>query len=100
MDQQTLIYFVWLIPLLPLLAFFTIMLFTRKHDRLSHTIAIGAIAISFVLAQIVFWNAVAQGGSHAAEAAAAVEHSTEAPSATAEHSAETPAAAEGEHAAV
>jgi NADH-quinone oxidoreductase subunit L len=64
MDQQTLVYIVWLIPLLPLLAFFTIMLFTRKHDRLSHTIAIGAIAISFVLAQIVFWNAVAQSGSH------------------------------------
>jgi NADH-quinone oxidoreductase subunit L len=101
MDQQTLIYIVWLIPLLPLLAFFTIMLFTRKHDRLSHSIAIGAMAISFVLAQIIFWNAVTQGGSHEAEkpAAATEQHSTEAPVATAEHSAETPAPAESEHAA-
>ncbi len=99
MDQQTLVYFVWLIPLLPLLAFFTIMLFARGRDRLSHTIAIGAMIISFVLAQVVFWNAVTQGGAHAAEQpAAAVEHSTEAPSATAEHSAEAPAAAVGEQA--
>jgi len=71
MDQQTLVTFVWLIPLLPLLAFFTIVLLTRKHDRLSHTIAIGAIAISFVLAQIVFWNVVTRSGSHEAETPAA-----------------------------
>jgi NADH-quinone oxidoreductase subunit L len=87
MDQQTLVYIVWLIPLLPLLSFFTIMLLTRKHDRLSHSIAIGAMVISFVLAQIIFWNAVTQGGSHEAAQPAAVV----------EHSAETPAAAEGEH---
>ncbi len=43
MNEQTLVTFVWLIPLLPLLAFFTIMLFTRGRDRLSHTIAIGAM---------------------------------------------------------
>ena len=43
MDQQTLVSLVWLIPLLPLLAFFLIMLFTRGRDRLSHTIAIGAM---------------------------------------------------------
>ena len=99
MDQQTLVYLVWLIPLLPLTAFFLIMLFTRGHDRLSHTIAIGAMTLSLIFAQIVFWNAVAQGGSHEAAApAAAVEHAAEAPSATVEHSAETPAAAEGEHA--
>jgi NADH-quinone oxidoreductase subunit L len=87
MDQQTLIYIVWAIPLLPLLAFFVIMLFARGRDRLSHTIAIGAIAISFVLAQIVFWNAVAQSGSQEAEQ----------PAAAVEHPVETPAAAEGEH---
>jgi NADH-quinone oxidoreductase subunit L len=94
MDQQTLVYLVWAIPLLPLLSFFAIMLFARGRDRLSHSIAIGAIAISFVLAQIVFWNAVAQSGSHEAEQpAAAAEHST-----TDEHAAEDAhAAAEGEH---
>ena len=94
MDQQTLIYFVWLIPLLPLLAFFTIMLFARGRDRLSHTMAIGAMIISCVLAQVVFWNAVTQGGTHEAEPpAAAVEHSAEAPAAAAGE----PATAEGGH---
>ncbi|CAG0936287.1 NADH-quinone oxidoreductase subunit L [Thermoflexales bacterium] len=83
MDQQTLVYFVWAIPLLPLLAFFAIMLFARGRDRLSHTIAIGAMVISLVLAQIVFWNAVAQGGAHEVAQPAAAEG---------EH-----AAAEGEH---
>jgi NADH-quinone oxidoreductase subunit L len=67
MDQQTLVTFVWLIPLLPLLSFFTIMLFTRQHDRLSHSIAIGAMAISFILAQVVFWSALGQGGEHLVE---------------------------------
>jgi NADH-quinone oxidoreductase subunit L len=66
MDQQTLVYLVWAIPLLPLLAFFTIMLFTRRRDRLSHTIAIGAMAISFVLAQIIFWNVIGNGEELAA----------------------------------
>jgi NADH-quinone oxidoreductase subunit L len=66
MNEQTLVTFVWLIPLLPLLAFFTIMLFTRGRDRLSHTIAIGAMAISFVLAQIIFWNVIGNGEELAA----------------------------------
>ena len=60
MDQQTLVYLVWLIPLLPLTAFFLIMLFTRGHDRLSHTIAIGAMTLSLIFAQIVFWSTVAE----------------------------------------
>jgi NADH-quinone oxidoreductase subunit L len=66
MNEQTLVTFVWLIPLLPLLSFFTIMLFTRKHDRLSHSIAIGAMLISFVLAQIIFWNVIGNGEELAA----------------------------------
>ncbi len=66
MDQQTLVYFVWAIPLLPLLAFFTIILFARGRDRLSHTIAIGAMVISFVLAQIIFWNVIGNGEELAA----------------------------------
>src|SRR5512136_689991 len=66
MNEQTLVTFVWLIPLLPLLAFFTIMLFTRGRDRLSHTIAIGAMAISFVLAQVIFWYRIGNGEELAA----------------------------------
>ena len=97
MDQQTLVTFVWLIPLLPLLAFFTIILLTRKYDRLSHTIAIGAMLISFVLAQIIFWNVITQGGSHeAALPAASAEHAAAAPEAAAEHPV-AEVAAEGEH---
>ncbi len=66
MDEQTLVTFAWLIPLLPLLAFFTIVLFTRGRDRLTHTIAIGAMLISFVLAQIIFWNVIGNGEELAA----------------------------------
>src|SRR5512135_2842562 len=66
MNEQTLVTFVWLIPLLPLLSFFTIMLFARGRDRLSHTIAIGAMLISFVLAQIIFWNVIGNGEELAA----------------------------------
>jgi NADH-quinone oxidoreductase subunit L len=92
MDQQTLVYLVWAIPLLPLLAFFAIMLFTRGRDRLSHTIAIGAMVISLVFAQIVFWNAIAQSGAHEAAQPAAAE----APSATVENPTAAPATPEGE----
>ncbi len=61
MTEGTLVYLVWLIPALPLLAFFAIVLFTRSRDRLSHTIAIGAMLISFVLAQLVFWSVIGNG---------------------------------------
>src|SRR5512135_1008696 len=66
MNEQTLVTFVWLIPLLPLLAFFATMLFARGRDRLSHTIAIGAMLISFMLAQIIFWNVIGNGEELAA----------------------------------
>ncbi len=66
MNEQTLVYLVWLIPLLPLLAFFAIVLFARGRDRLSHSIAIGAMFLSFILAQIVFWYAIGQGGEELA----------------------------------
>ncbi len=49
---------VWLIPLPPLLAFFTIMLFTSPRKALSHTIAVGAAAVSWLLGMIVFFSAV------------------------------------------
>jgi NADH-quinone oxidoreductase subunit L len=48
----------WLIPLPPILAFGLIVFFTHRNNRLSHTIAIGAMAISWALAMAVFWSAI------------------------------------------
>ena len=48
----------WLIPLFPFLAFVAVPLFTNRNRKLSHSLVIGAIAIAFVLSQIVFWRAV------------------------------------------
>ncbi len=67
MDKQTLVYLVWLIPLLPLLAFFVISLLTRGRDRLSHLIAIGAMALSFIFAQVIFWSVIGNGEQLAVE---------------------------------
>ncbi|MBI3159015.1 MAG: NADH-quinone oxidoreductase subunit L [Chloroflexi bacterium] len=38
----------WLLPLPPLLAFGLIVLFTNKNNRLSHSLAVGAAALSFL----------------------------------------------------
>jgi NADH-quinone oxidoreductase subunit L len=43
----------WIIPLLPLLAFVLIVLFTSRNQRLSSLISIGAICLSFVLSLVV-----------------------------------------------
>lgn len=48
----------WLIPLCPLLAFAAILLATQRYARLSHWLAIGGIAVAFLLAQLVFWAAM------------------------------------------
>jgi NADH-quinone oxidoreductase subunit L len=48
----------WLIPLPPILAFAVIVLLTHRSNRLSHTIAVGAMLISWGLAMAVFWKAV------------------------------------------
>ena len=48
----------WLIPLPPILAFGLIVLFTHRSNRLSHTLAIGAMLISWGLAMVVFWQAI------------------------------------------
>jgi len=56
-----------LIPLPPFLAFALIVLFFNRWKRLSHSLAIGAMAISFVMAQVIFWTAVAGGGEALAE---------------------------------
>ncbi|HJX41966.1 MAG TPA: NADH-quinone oxidoreductase subunit L [Anaerolineales bacterium] len=48
----------WLIPLPPLLAFGLIVLLAYRNNRISHTLAIGAMALSWGLGMAVFWTAV------------------------------------------
>jgi NADH-quinone oxidoreductase subunit L len=67
MTSETLALLTWLIPIPPLLAFFAILLLTRKYHAVSHTLAIGAIGVSLVLAQIIFWSVVPGGGELLAE---------------------------------
>ncbi|MEW6287818.1 MAG: NADH-quinone oxidoreductase subunit L, partial [Chloroflexota bacterium] len=68
METTTLI---WLIPLPPLLAFFLIVLFTNRSKALSHTIAVGAAALSFIGSMVVFVRAlsVEHLGAHPFESA-------------------------------
>ncbi len=56
MDITNLI--IWLIPLPPLLAFFLIVLFTNKDNKLSHSIAVGGAGLSFLGAMFVFYQAL------------------------------------------
>lgn len=55
MTTETLI---WLIPLPPLLAFFLILLFTRRNHGISHTVGVAAAAISWLLGNLVFFTAI------------------------------------------
>jgi NADH-quinone oxidoreductase subunit L len=48
----------WLIPLPPLLAFFLILLFTRRNNVISHWIGVGAAALSWLIGMIVFFAAI------------------------------------------
>ena len=48
----------WLIPIFPFLAFVAIALGTHQNKTASYRLATGAVAVSFVLAQVVFWQAV------------------------------------------
>ncbi len=51
------------IPIPPILAFFLIVLFSHRSNRLSHSIAIGALVISWALSMLLFVGAVTtQGG--------------------------------------
>ncbi|MFH1334995.1 MAG: NADH-quinone oxidoreductase subunit L, partial [Candidatus Zixiibacteriota bacterium] len=43
----------WIIPLLPLLAFITIVFFTRRHQKLSSLVSIGAICLSWIFSLVV-----------------------------------------------
>jgi len=55
MATETLI---WLIPFPPVLAFFLIVLFTNKSKVLSHTVAVGAAALSWLGSMVVFFRAL------------------------------------------
>jgi len=55
MATETLI---WLLPLPPVLAFFLIVLFTNKNKALSHTVAVGAAALSWLGSMLVFFRAL------------------------------------------
>ncbi len=48
----------WLIPLPPILAFFLIVLWANRNNRLSHTLAVGAMLLSWGMAMVVFWMAI------------------------------------------
>jgi len=48
----------WLIPLPPIVAFFAIVILTNRSNRLSHTLAVGAMGVSWAMAMAVFWKAV------------------------------------------
>ncbi len=50
----------WLIPVPPLLAFFAIVLVTNRNKALSHSVAILAMATSFVLSWVVFFDVIAK----------------------------------------
>ncbi|RME88780.1 MAG: hypothetical protein D6770_06175, partial [Anaerolineae bacterium] len=55
MTTETLI---WLLPLPPLLAFFLIVLFTNRNKALSHSLALGAVTLSWLGSMIVFVRAL------------------------------------------
>jgi NADH-quinone oxidoreductase subunit L len=57
----------WLIPVPPLVAFGLIVLFLNRWKRTSSTVGILGILLSFVMAQVVFWQSAAEGGKHLAE---------------------------------
>ncbi len=51
---------VWLIPLIPLASFWIIVLFANPSKKLSHSIAIGSIALAWILS----WGALYEGIKH------------------------------------
>jgi NADH-quinone oxidoreductase subunit L len=63
----------WLVPLAPFLAFVLILLVTNRSNRASHSIAIGAAGISWLLSMVAFFQAISRGdlGAHPFESAVA-----------------------------
>lgn len=49
---------IWLIPLPPLVSFFAIWLFTNRNKALSHSIAVGSAALSWLASMIVFFRVI------------------------------------------
>lgn len=49
---------IWLIPIPPILAFGLIVLFTNRSNRLSHWLAIAAMALSWAISLFVFYQAI------------------------------------------
>ncbi len=58
---------IWLLPLPPLAAFFVILLFTNRSKALSHTIAVGAAALSFLGSMFIFVRALQSGAERLGE---------------------------------
>ncbi len=54
----------WLLPVFPLVAFALIVLVTHRNRGLSHTVAIAAVALSWLGSMYIFWRAL-QTGAHA-----------------------------------
>lgn len=54
----------WLIPLPPLAAFFLIVFFTNKSNKLSHSLAIIAAGLSWAVSMLVFIWAIGPHGVH------------------------------------
>ena len=59
MQIETLI---WFIPLPPILAFLTIVLWANRNNRLSHIIALGSMVVSWALSMVVFFAALTTEG--------------------------------------
>ncbi|MGB2955466.1 MAG: NADH-quinone oxidoreductase subunit L [Anaerolineales bacterium] len=49
----------WLVPVFPFLAFIIIILFTQNNNKLSHSISIGSMVLSWLLGWLVVFSAIA-----------------------------------------
>ena len=56
---------IWLLPVPPLLAFFSILLVTNRSNRVSWMVGVGAAALSFLGSMVVFFRAI--GTEHLSE---------------------------------
>ncbi len=59
MPESTLNLLLWLIPVPPLLAFVSIVLFTNRSNRISHWVALTGAGLSFVGSMVIFFKALA-----------------------------------------
>ena len=64
MTMETLL---WILPILPLLAFFLIVLFTNRNNGLSHTLAVGSVFLSWLGSMYIFVRALQAGAEHLVE---------------------------------